>query len=90
MDRLFSEENMTFKCSVCGSTSCHMEKVSEVFHINGRFVLVEDIPAKVCSHCGEETFSREATEAVRQMLHSNTHPEKTVSMDVFAFQPKAS
>ena len=82
---------MTFKCAVCGSNNCHLEKVSEVFQIDGRFVLVEDIPAKVCNLCGEETFTREATEAVRQMLHnSDTAPEKTVSVDVFAFQPKAS
>jgi HTH-type transcriptional regulator/antitoxin MqsA len=81
---------MTFKCSVCGSNNYHMERVSEVFQVDGRFILVEDIPATVCSLCGEETFSREATEAVRQMLYSDTAPEKTVSMTVFAFQPKAS
>ncbi len=74
-----------FRCNVCGFTKSKKTLVSEVFQINQRPVLVEDIPAKVCTRCGEETFSRQTTEEIRQMLHGKATPVKSVSIDVFAF-----
>ena len=76
---------MMFTCQVCGSDSCHTESISEVFNINGKFHLVENIPATVCDRCAEETFSRETTEQIRVMLHSQLQPVRSVSLDVFSF-----
>ena len=74
----------SFKCHVCGNDTAKSELVSEVFSINGRRVLVEKIPAKVCERCGEAIFSRETTEKVRQLVHGTERPTKTVPLDVFA------
>jgi HTH-type transcriptional regulator / antitoxin MqsA len=74
-----------FKCQVCGSNNSHTEYVSEVFNINGKFHLVERIPATVCDRCGEELFSRETTERIRVMLHGQPQPVRSVSLDVFSF-----
>lgn len=74
-----------FKCQVCGSNSSHSENVSEVFDIDGKFHLVERIPATVCDRCGEELFSRETTEQIRVMLHGQPQPVRSVSLDVFSF-----
>lgn len=74
-----------FRCHVCGATEARSKLVNEVFLIDGRFVLVENIPATVCGHCGEVTFSREATEKIRRMVHGEAQPVKTVPLDVFAF-----
>lgn len=73
-----------FNCHVCGHNTAKSELVSEVFNIDGRRVLVEEIPAQVCEHCGEATFSRETTEQIRRMVHGDGRPIKTVPMDVFA------
>jgi len=73
-----------FKCHVCGHTAAKSDFVSEVFTVDNRRVLVENIPAKVCAHCGEATFSRTTTEAIRQLVHGNNQPARTVSLDVFA------
>jgi YgiT-type zinc finger domain-containing protein len=40
-----------FQCHVCSATESHTEKVNEVFQINGKLYLVEQIPAQVCSRC---------------------------------------
>ena len=56
MERVQKEEVVMFKCQVCGSNSSHLEYVSEVFDLNGKFHLVERIPATVCDRCGEELF----------------------------------
>ena len=61
-------------CHVCGSTEAKQTKVSEVFNLGGRRVLVEDIPAQVCVRCGEATFSGETTERIRRMVHGEGKP----------------
>ena len=73
-----------FSCHVCGHDVAKSELVSEVFNLGGRRVLVEGIPALVCAHCGEATFSRETTEQIRRMVHGPGRPVKTVPLDVFA------
>ena len=72
-------------CHVCGGEEAHSELVSEVFVIDGKHVLVENIPALICDKCGEPTFSRETTERVRQMLHGEAHPVGTLEMEVFSY-----
>lgn len=74
-----------FQCHVCGSNEYHQELVNEVFQIDGRPVLVENIPAQICDRCGEPVFSRETTERIRQMLHSQAKPLRTVQMAVYAY-----
>jgi len=78
-----------FKCHVCNSEDFHQELASEIFQIDGKFYLVEQIPVTVCSHCGEESFSRETTERIRVMLYGKTQPLKSISVDVFAYQPES-
>lgn len=73
-----------FKCHVCGGTAAREDRVSEVFTIDGRRVLVERIPAQVCERCGEATFSRVTTEKVRRLVHGEGRPVRTVALDVFA------
>ena len=84
MDRKPETAVAMFDCHVCGHDAAKAELVSEVFNLEGRRVLVENIPALVCEHCGEATFSRETTERIRRMVHGAGRPIKTVEMDVFA------
>lgn len=74
-----------FKCEVCGGTHMREALVDEVFHIDGRYVLVERIPASVCAQCGEQTFSREAAEAVRRKVHEAAIPARAERLEVFAY-----
>jgi len=74
-----------YRCHVCGSTQAHEERIEQVFQINGKTVLVENIPARVCDRCGESTFSRETTEKIRSMVHGEAKPIRTVSVEVFAY-----
>lgn len=75
---------MVFRCHVCGCNAGKTELVSEVFTLDGRRMLVEQIPAMVCERCGEPTFSRETTERIRQLVHGAAEPVKTIPLDVFA------
>ncbi|MBP7865804.1 MAG: YgiT-type zinc finger protein [Acidobacteria bacterium] len=72
-----------FKCSACGFTESVDHPVQEVFFIDGRHVLVEEIPARVCTRCGEPSFSPETVEKIRRMIHEHIPPLRTIPLDVF-------
>jgi len=74
----------TFKCHVCGGETARDEFVSEVLEVDNRRVLVEHIPAQVCTRCKEAAFSRETTERIRLLVHGAGRPDKTVPLEVFA------
>ena len=73
------------KCHVCGSAEFRDEKVDELFQIDGQPVLVEGIPARVCVRCGEPIFDREITEQIRRMVHGESKPLRSVTMNVFVY-----
>jgi YgiT-type zinc finger domain-containing protein len=62
-----------------------MDTVSEVFEIEGRRVLVDNIPVQVCVQCGEMSFSRDTAEKVRRMIHGEATPVGVVELEVFEF-----
>jgi HTH-type transcriptional regulator / antitoxin MqsA len=70
-------------CHICGSTEFEQVFVDQVFTMNGNYVVVEHIPARVCKQCGEKVFSREVTEKVRKLLHGEQEPVRRVEVDVF-------
>jgi YgiT-type zinc finger domain-containing protein len=74
-----------FRCHVCGSTEAREDFVDEIFQIDHKHLLVEQIPATVCERCGEKIFSRETTERIRRLIHGEAKPVKSVSMDVYAY-----
>lgn len=65
-----------FYCYICHSTNSTIQTTNEVFQINDKFYLVENIPVQVCDHCGEESFSRETTEKIRKMFTNQLPPSK--------------
>ncbi len=74
-----------FTCPVCHAEESREALVHEIFEIDGKYVMVEHIPATVCARCGEETFSRETTEKIRLMVHGRAKPTKSIPLEVFEF-----
>ncbi|MDQ3775362.1 MAG: YgiT-type zinc finger protein [Pseudomonadota bacterium] len=68
----------TFQCDVCGGETARNEFVSEVLEVDGRRVLVEHIPAQVCTRCSEPAFSRESTERIRLIVRGAGRPARTI------------
>ena len=74
-----------FTCAICGAREGRDEFVEEVFRVDGKYVLVDHIPARVCARCGEGTFSRETTERIRLMVYGQANPTKSIALKVFEF-----
>ncbi|GFE69964.1 hypothetical protein CFPU101_25740 [Chroococcus sp. FPU101] len=75
-----------FTCHFCGSEEAHQVLVDETFRINGKLVLVEKVPAEVCSRCGEVIFCAEMAEKVRILVQGQTEPTRAIKVDVFVYQ----
>ena len=72
-------------CPVCGAEEHCDDVVEQVFRVGERYVLVDGIPARVCVRCGEQTFSREATECVRRMVQGRAAPARSIPLGAFEF-----
>jgi YgiT-type zinc finger domain-containing protein len=74
-----------FTCHICGSHESEQRLISETFEIRGETVLVEHIPAKVCTQCGEVIFDLQTGEHIRAILHDDARPARRVSIPVYEF-----
>ena len=74
------------ECAVCGCKRSRTDLVDEVFHVDGAYVLVEHIPARICTRCGEEYISLETVEAVRLAVQGGATPYRSIQMRVFEFE----
>ena len=74
-------------CVVCRGKRFKEELVDKVFNANGRYVLVTGIPSTVCQDCGERSFSREATERARILVHDPPEdaPARSAQMQVYEY-----
>lgn len=74
-----------FQCHVCGGKESHQDTVTHIFFINGKPVIVENVPGTVCIRCGESVFQIETVEKIREMVHGKAKPVKSVITDIFEF-----
>ena len=72
-------------CAACGCSENRDELVSEIFRVKGEYILVDGIPATVCSRCGEQSFGRETSEKVRKIVREPKGPTRSITVNVFSF-----
>lgn len=53
--------------------------------IGEELVLLEDVPASVCSGCGKKYFSFEATEAIQELGITTLRSERKIEVPLFSF-----
>jgi len=51
----------------------------------GRFYVIEHVPARVCKETGEEFFAPEAVERIRALVKGNRAPDRMVSTPVYEY-----
>ena len=74
-----------FCCAVCGCKQSRADLVDEVFNVGGEYVLVERIPAEVCTRCGEQSVGLETFDKVRSAINGESAPFRSIQMRVFEF-----
>ncbi len=73
------------KCTIRDCTGEYQEKrISQVFTRDGKSVVVEDIPAKVCDVCGDTILGWETVERLLKALEVKQEPHKF--LPVYSFE----
>ena len=59
--------------------------VTYTVEIDGKFVIVENVPARVCLETGERYFSPETVERLQRTIWGQKKPSRYVETPVFQF-----
>jgi len=61
------------------------QKVTYILEIEGRFIIIENVPARVNRETGERFFSPETVERLQKMIWEQQQPSRIVETPVFEF-----
>lgn len=60
-------------------------KVTYTLEKDGGFIIVENVPARVCVETGEQFFSPETVERLQRMIWEDEKPKKIIETPVYEF-----
>lgn len=61
------------------------QRVIYVLELEGRLIMIENVPARVCLETGEKFFSPETVERLQKMVWENSKPKRTIETPVCEF-----
>jgi len=60
-------------------------KVTYTVEYNGKFYMIEHVPARVCKETGEQYFAPETVEHIQEIIRGNKTPDKMIEAPVFEY-----
>jgi len=60
-------------------------RVTYTLEKDGKFIIVENVPARVCVETGEQFFSPETVERLQQMIWEGEEPKRVIETPVYEF-----
>jgi YgiT-type zinc finger domain-containing protein len=70
------------KCDLCRGRVSE-EKVSYTLFYEGHWIIVENVPAKVCHQCGEKLFDPDTVDRLQTVIWKKQRPERKIETPVF-------
>lgn len=61
------------------------QKVTYTLELDGKFFIIENVPARVSLETGEQYFSPDTVERLHSMIKGSYRPHKTIETPVFEF-----
>lgn len=61
------------------------QKVTYILEVEGKFIIIENVPARVNVETGEQYFSPEVVEKLQQTIWEEKKPHRVVETPVFKF-----
>ncbi|MGB9885631.1 MAG: type II toxin-antitoxin system MqsA family antitoxin [Moorellales bacterium] len=71
-------------CVFCGS-ELEARRVTFTHEQEGKYLVVENVPAEVCTKCGERTYAPEVTDELLKFARLEFKPVRKVTVPVFDF-----
>ena len=60
-------------------------KVTYAIELDGKFIIVENVPSRVCVETGERFFAPETVERLQQTVWERLKPRRMIETPVFEF-----
>ncbi len=60
-------------------------RVTYTVEVDGRFYIIENVPARVCLETGERYFAPETVERLQEMVWGQKKPTRVIETPVFDF-----
>jgi YgiT-type zinc finger domain-containing protein len=60
-------------------------RVTYTLEMDGKFFIIENVPARVCEETGEQFFSPETVERLQQTIWGREKPKKIIETPVYEF-----
>jgi len=61
------------------------QKVTYTIELDGKFIIVENVPARVCVETGERLFAPETVERLQQTVWEGRRPHRVIETPVFEY-----
>lgn len=61
------------------------QKVTYILELGGKFIIIENVPARVNVETGEQYFSPEVVEQLQQTIWEEKKPDRVIETPVFEF-----
>ena len=71
-------------CDSCGSAMVE-QGVTYTVELDGKWIIVEHVPAEVCSQCGDRLFSPETVEKLQRIAWQQHRPLRILETPVVDF-----
>lgn len=71
-------------CDLCGSPMTD-QVVTYTLQLGDKLVVVEHVPARVCTQCGERLYAPETVERLQKTVWEKKTPSRVVETQVFDF-----
>ena len=60
-------------------------KVTYTLEYDGKFFIVENVPARVCKETGEQFFTPETVEHIQLIVKSGKNPDRLIETPVYNY-----
>ena len=60
-------------------------RVTYTLEKDGKFFIIENVPARVCVETGEQFFSPETVERLQQIIEEQKEPKRVIKTPVYEF-----
>jgi YgiT-type zinc finger domain-containing protein len=80
----FKVRRVCMKCDICRSPM-REEMVTYTIQLDEKLVVVEHVPAKVCTQCGERLYSPDTVERLQTTAWEQRSPSRVLQAPVFDF-----
>ncbi|MCU0535424.1 MAG: YgiT-type zinc finger protein [Hydrococcus sp. Prado102] len=61
------------------------QKVTYTLEMEGKFFIIENVPARVCVETNEQFFSPETVERIQQTIWGKEKPKRVIETPVYEF-----